>query len=400
MVAGTPSGDPPARTRVCPAPGAGQVSCLASGYAGGRRESTRPPGGEPRGYGPAQLRSAYRLPAQGAGGQRVAIVAAFDDPRADADLAVYRRTFRLPPCPAANGCLRIVDDHGGTGHPRVSRPWAAETSLDLDMVSAACEQCSILLVEAASDGIADMYRAVRQAVAQGATELSLSWGTREFPGETDFDATFAAAGIPVTAASGDLGYGAGYPAASPYVTAVGGTTLRPGGSARGWSEEAWSGSGSGCSRYEPKPVWQVDSGCSGRTVADLAVLADPNLGVAVYDSLPLGSGGEAGWTVLGGTSVGAPLVAGAYALAGGGAASASGLYRTPRLHDVVSGANGSCWPGYLCAAGPGYDGPTGLGTLSGPPPTSVPATTSPSGDPAAPPPLDGVRVPPVRRVTR
>lgn len=168
-------------------------------------------------------------------------------------------------------------------------------------------------------------------------------------------------------ATGDGGYGTNYPAISPYVTAVGGTTLvRTASGSRAWSETASSSGGSGCSAYEPKPAWQHDIGCAFRTVSDVAAVGDPNTGVAIYDSTPYFF--QSGWLVAGGTSVAAPLVAGVYALAGnsGSLNAGSSPYSNPgSLFDVVSGSNGSCGGSYLCTAGPGYDGPTGLGTPNG-----------------------------------
>jgi subtilase family serine protease len=165
----------------------------------------------------------------------------------------------------------------------------------------------------------------------------------------------------VTAASGDAGYGVQFPAASQYVTAVGGTSLTRAANTRGWSETAWSGAGSGCSAYELKPLWQTDRGCTRRTVADVSADADPNTGVAVYDTYHAG-----GWLVFGGTSVASPIIAGAYALNGGPVTFGSNPYlHASSLFDVLTGSNGSCGGSYLCTAGPGYDGPTGLGTPNG-----------------------------------
>jgi len=172
-------------------------------------------------------------------------------------------------------------------------------------------------------------------------------------------------GIAITVSSGDGGYGVEFPAASQYVTAVGGTTLT-GSLQSGWNETAWSGAGSGCSAYIPKPSWQKDSGCANRTVADVAADADPNTGVAVYDSFRYQ--GYSGWLVFGGTSVASPIIASVYALAGNAASvidGASPYAHTGSLHDITSGSNGSCGGSYLCTAGPGYDGPTGNGTPNG-----------------------------------
>jgi subtilase family serine protease len=177
-------------------------------------------------------------------------------------------------------------------------------------------------------------------------------------------------GIPITVSSGDSGYGVEYPAASPYVTAVGGTSLTRASNPRGWTESAWSGAGSGCSAYEPKPGWQKDTGCARRTVADVSAVADPNTGVSVYDTncnslQSLLGNCFTGWGTVGGTSVGAPLIAGVYGLAGGGASAQTAYLNATQLNDVTSGSNGSCGGSYLCTAGGGYDGPTGLGTPNG-----------------------------------
>ncbi len=170
----------------------------------------------------------------------------------------------------------------------------------------------------------------------------------------------------ITVSSGDSGYGVEFPAASQYVTSVGGTTLKTAANARGWTESVWSGAGSGCSAYVSKPSWQTGAGCTRRTVADVSAVADPSTGVAVYDSY--GYQGRKGWFVVGGTSASAPIVAGVYALA----ANASGVVygsspyaNLASLNDVTSGSNGSCGGSYLCTAGTGYDGPTGLGTPNG-----------------------------------
>jgi subtilase family serine protease len=279
---------------------------------------------------------------------------------------VYRSTYGLGACTTANGCFRKVNQNGGTSYPRGDTGWAQEISLDLDMVSAGCPNCHILLVEAASSSFGNLFAAENTAVALGANAVSNSYGAIEFAGETLYDGYYNYPGVAITASSGDGGYGVEWPAASPYVTAVGGTSLfvdNTGTTTRGWSEAAWSGSGSGCSAFEPQPSWQSAlglPGCSGRIVADVSALADPNTGVAVYDTY-----NTSGWLVFGGTSVASPIVASAYALAANTATITAGSYpyaHTGSLYDVTTGSNGSCNPAYLCSAGPGYDGPTGLGT--------------------------------------
>jgi subtilase family serine protease len=316
----------------------------------------------PRGYGPADLQAAYTFPSSSAGiGKTFAIVDAYDDPTAAADLSTYRSKFGLPTC--GTGCFQKVNQNGTTSPlPRANGGWAQEISLDLDMASAVCPNCKILLVEANSNSFTDLAAAEDTAARLGASVISNSYGGNEFSQETSatYNSHFDHPDVAITVSTGDSGYGVEFPAASQYVTAVGGTSLARSGST--FSEKAWSGAGSGCSAYVGKPSWQTDSGCSKRTVADVSAVADPNTGVAVYDSYRYQ--GAAGWMVFGGTSASAPIIAGAYAL--GGHSSASTAYNnTAALHDVTSGSNGSCTVKYLCTAGPGFDGPTGLGTPSG-----------------------------------
>ncbi|MGN6275553.1 MAG: S53 family peptidase [Solirubrobacterales bacterium] len=323
----------------------------------------------PAGYGPGELRSAYNLAAASASngsGQTIAIVDAYDDPNAEADLGVYRSHYGLPACTGGgtSPCFKKVNQSGGTAMPRSDSGWAQEISLDLDMASAICPNCKILLVEATSNSFANLGAAEDYAAAH-ATVVSNSYGGSEFSGETglSYDGHFTHPGVAITASSGDNGYGVEFPAASQHVTAVGGTTLtRDATTARGWKESAWSKAGSGCSAYVAKPEWQTDS-CSHRTVADVSADADPNTGVAVYDTLR-----TRGWLVFGGTSVAAPIVAGVYALAGNASTVTYGSYpysHAGALNDVTTGANGSCGGSYPCTAVLGYDGPTGLGTPNG-----------------------------------
>ncbi len=322
------------------------------------------PASSPAGYNPADLQSAYKLPSSTAGsGQTVAIVDAFNDPNAESDLGVYRSQFGLSPCTTANGCFRKVNQTGGTKYPRGNTGWAEEISLDLDMVSAICPNCHILLVEAKTNSFSNLAAAVDEAASLGANEISNSYGGSEYSNEVNDQSHYNHAGIAITVSSGDSGYGVQFPAPSQYVTAVGGTSLTKASNTRGWSETAWSGAGSGCSAYVSKPGWQTDTGCSQRTVADVSADADPNTGVSVYDTYH-----EPGWLVFGGTSVASPIIASVYALAGNAGSVNYGQY--PYLHsgslfDVTSGSNGSCGGSYLCTAGPGYDGPTGLGTPDG-----------------------------------
>jgi subtilase family serine protease len=328
----------------------------------------------PTGYGPPDLRSAYGLNTSGGAGQTIAIVDAYDDKTAEADLAAYRSYYGMTACTTANGCFKKVNQSGVQGsYPANNVGWSLEISLDLDMVSAVCPNCHILLVEATNNQNAGLYTAEDTAARLGATEISNSYGGAEASNETAQDVHFNHPGIAITVSSGDSGYGVEYPAASQYVTAVGGTTLTRSGA--GFTEAAWSGAGSGCSKYETKPTWQHDAGCAKRTVADVSAVADPKTGVAVYDSNCSAFGqllGQCfkGWGTVGGTSASSPIIAGVYALAGNGAStnypSSLPYANTASLHDVTSGSNGSCSGSYLCTAGPGYDGPTGLGTPNTP----------------------------------
>ncbi|HWH11710.1 MAG TPA: hypothetical protein VG165_11330 [Solirubrobacteraceae bacterium] len=345
----------------------------------------------PAGFGPTDLRSAYAVASAAAAngaGEKVAIVDADDDPNAASDLATYRSTYGLPACTQASGCFTKVNQSGGTSYPAGNAGWSEEISLDLDMVSAICPNCKIILVEASSTSYTSLGTAVNEAAALGATQISNSYGGSEFSGESSTGAAYYEhPGVDVTVSSGDGGYGVEFPAASQYVTAVGGTSLVRASNGRGWSESAWSDAGSGCSSYVPKPSYQHDTGCGGRTVADVSAVADPNTPVAVYDSYR-----ESGWLEFGGTSVASPLVASIYALAGGrspGNTFGAYAYANPsQYNDVVGGSNGSCGGSYLCTGVAGYDGPTGVGSPNGAgpvtPPTPVPTLLTPpavSGSP-------------------
>jgi subtilase family serine protease len=325
----------------------------------------------PSGFGPSSLVSAYKLPSSTAGsGETVAIVDAYKDPTAAADLATYRSTYGLSACTVASGCLKIVSQTGSTTSlPKTNAGWATEESLDLDMVSATCPNCHIILVEATTASNANLGKAVNEAAKLGADAISNSYGGSESSTDTTYDTTYYDhPGIAITASSGDSGYGVEYPAASPYVTAVGGTSLSTASNSRGWTETAWSGAGAGCSAYEAKPSFQgsASTGCSKRAVADVSAVADPNTGVAVYDTTPYE--GYSGWQVYGGTSVASPIIASVYALAGNTSSidNASLAYTNhSSLFDVTSGSDGSCSTSQLCTARAGWDGPTGYGTPDG-----------------------------------
>jgi hypothetical protein len=205
---------------------------------------------------------------------------------------------------------------------------------------------------------------VDTAVRLGAVAVSNSYGLDEFNGMMGFAHYYRHPGTAITVSSGDFGFRpASFPAVLDTVTAVGGTSLtKTPGTARGWTEKAWDGAGSGCSAYVAKPAFQHDTHCGMRTVADISAVSDPNTGVAVYDSFEV-----PGWIVVGGTSAAAPLIGGIYGLAANPAHTTPAYPYTHRsaLYDVVGGTNGFCGGDYLCAARRGYDGPTGLGTPNG-----------------------------------
>ena len=288
------------------------------------------------------FRAAYALPSQGAGAT-VAVVDAYDAPAAESDLAVYRAAFGLPACTSANGCFRKVNQRGQSGsYPAADTGWAAETALDLDMISAACPNCSILLVEADSALIDDLGAGVDTAAAFRAAAVSNSYYAIEWKNERVEDVHYHHDGVAITASSGDRGY-ASYPAASQYVTAVGGTSLT--GGSGGWTETAWKYTGHGCSYYIWRPAWQRGTSCRGRSAVDVAAVADPQTGVATFSS------GAGGWLVAGGTSVGAPLVAAAYALSGRPTGPAFSYSHIGGFH-AIGGVSG-------------YQSVTGLGSPNG-----------------------------------
>lgn len=323
----------------------------------------------PSGYGPADLRSAYQTANLGTGSAStiIAIVDAYGYSNAEKDLAVYRGQYGIAACTTANGCFKKVNQNGVAGsYPANNTGWDQEAALDLDMASAMCTGCSILLVEANSASNADLAAAVNTAARLGAHVISNSYGGSE-TGSATYASAYSHPGVAITASSGDSGYGVSFPASANTVIAVGGTSLtRSNTGGRGWNEVTWTSAGSGCSSVHAKPTWQKDALCALRMEADISAVADPNTGVAVYGPT---SRRASGWLVFGGTSVSAPLIGGMYGLKGpsSGANAASSLYAAPAgsFNDITSGSNGSCGGTYFCTAGPGYDGPTGLGTPVG-----------------------------------
>jgi hypothetical protein len=413
------------------------------------------------GLRPQDLRNAY-FPGEAPDApdsepQTIAIVDAYNDPEAEADLRIYDEEFHLPECTTGNGCFAQVNQNGETGNPpfpatvsakqeeealcesTTAEPavkkaacrtieeadaWSSETALDIEMAHAVCQNCHILLVEAAESEESNLEVAEDTAVRLGANEVSNSWVGNEPLIDSE---AFNHPGVVITAASGDRGYlnwgrgateeelygtraGVNYPASSPHVIAVGGTSLEMKGITGAWSEwskeTAWREGGSGCSLNFNAQPWQSEVsdwssvGCEGRrAVADVAADANPYTGVALYDSvpyIPLGGGLKSakvlGWRRWGGTSLATPIIAAMFALAGGShgvAYPAQTLYShlgSSSLHDITEDGNGRCEGDYgtgctgsmnplsltdcgqgvlICNAGPGYDGPTGVGTPNG-----------------------------------
>jgi subtilase family serine protease len=327
--------------------------------AGNALATSVSPNATPRGYGPGDLTAAYGVTSPGDSSTIIAIVDAYGYTNAESDLAKYRAKFGLPACTSSTGCFTKYNQQGKKkNYPLDNTSWAQESALDLDMASAMCPNCKIVLVEASTPSFGNLAAAVNTAAAKGAHVISNSYGGGESGSQT-FEPSYNHAGVAITASTGDSGYGAQFPATSPHVIAVGGTSLVRDGSVRGWGETAWSGAGSGCSIFYAKPAWQADRACGMRMEADVSAVADPGTGVAVYG--PTGSGSA--WLVFGGTSVAAPLIGGVYGANGGAVNYGADPYgHTANLNDVTSGSNGSCPHAYWCNAKVGYDGPTGLGT--------------------------------------
>ena len=323
----------------------------------------------PAGFGATDLQMAYKIPTTITGTPTVAIVDAFGYSTLESDLATYRTQYGLPPCTTANGCLKIVNQSGAAtplpAQPPTSDDWTIETALDVDMASAGCPKCKILVVQAQDDTGNGLDVAQNAAATLGAAVISNSWGGPEQAGQSlDGEETyFNHPNIAVFVSAGDAGYddagqGPDYPATSSYVIAVGGTHLVKDASTRGWTETAWTSGGSACSLSITKPAYQTNSGCQFKATTDIAAVGDPQTGVAVYNTR------NGGWTVVGGTSASSPLVAAIFAATGNGTQTSGQFVKdnAAKLYDVTSGTNGTCTNAILCHAGVGWDGPTGYGT--------------------------------------
>ena len=329
-------------------------------------------------FTPAQIRHAYGfdlITNQGAG-QTIALVDAYDDANAGNDLSVFSKQFNLPVCTTSNGCFRQLYSSGRK--PQANANWAVEIALDIEWAHAIAPQAKILLVEAPSNNLSDLLSAVDFAVRNGASVVSMSWTSSEVSSERNLDNHFVTTGVTFLAASGDSGAGVNYPAASPDVIAVGGTSLILDKSGNYSSETAWSGSGGGLSKYEYEPISQAQFPIANdihgtRGVPDVSYNANPGTGYAIYDSI--GVSGYSGWFQVGGTSAASPQWAALVAIANSQrtaarksnlSATGSSVYAVGKsslnsnFHAVTSGTNGSC--GTLCDALAGYDYVTGLGT--------------------------------------
>ncbi len=395
--------------RACATPPPGSAACLGVRLvtvaltegdlkANAKRQASEAAAGSPAvsnkqpiagGLTPELLHAAYALPNATfpTSQQTVAVVDAFNDPTAEADLGVYDRQFGLPECTTANGCFRKLNQEGRTSPlPAREGGWATEISLDVQMAHAICQSCHVLLVEADNESFANLGAAVNAAISAGATEVSNSYGGAELAGYAADNGPYNHPGVVITASAGDCGYfnegcrgieAANFPASSPDVVAVGGTTLTQSGGS--WTSTVWEGGGSGCSTVFEAPKWQSEvagfaaTACgSGRSVGDVAAIGNPYTGVDVYDSTANPGGYPTGWGAWGGTSVASPVIAAEFGLGGGAhgvAYPAATLYshigESSDLYDVVSGSNGSCTDASSCSARRGYDGPTGVGSPVG-----------------------------------
>jgi hypothetical protein len=328
----------------------------------------------PAGYSPAQIRHAYgfdQLSVNGSG-ITIAIVDAFHDPTAFNDLNVFSTQFGLPTAtlntPGPNQ-FKFIQAFAQGSQPKTNAGWAQEISLDVQWAHAIAPKATIMLVETADNSFDNLLGGVDYAVANGAKVVSMSWGANDFAGESAYDSHFNVSGVAFVASAGDSGGVVEYPSASPYVLSVGGTHLpldKYGNRITTNPETAWSSGGGGVSSNEALPTYQSSYGLtySGRATPDVAYDADPNTGVAVYDSTRYLF--WSGWQVFGGTSIGAPQWAGLIALADQSrptplatndltSSPAYNAAGSSNYRDITSGSNGF-------SAASGYDLATGLGS--------------------------------------
>jgi subtilase family serine protease len=312
----------------------------------------------PAGLSPADVKAAYNFPSSPTAGATttIAVVDAYDDPSAEADLNVFSAQFGLPVCTGADGCFEKVDQSGSNRYPKADGGWGLEISLDIEWAHAIAPGAHILLVEAASTRLTDLLAAEDYARTH-AGYVSNSWGGSEFSGESAYDGHFVQPGVSFFVSAGDSGLPAEYPSSSPNVISVGGTalTFRPSGAV----ETGWASSGGGCSVYEPATTAQLNFsqygqvGCGGRRATpDVALDADPASGVSVYDSTRVGT--ETGWFTVGGTSASAPMWAARSAVSRG-LVNAETIYGGGiTFRDITTGNNGAaCLPGFDLVTGRG-----------------------------------------------
>lgn len=363
----------------CPDRHPGRAQCAALILNG--RPSPDGGSGPNGGFAPADLQAAYNLPSLSRGsGQTVAIVLAYDDPNVVSDLAHYRSYFGLPAATFYKYNQQGQQYNYPAGCKNQSGNWCPEFAIDPQMVSASCPNCTIYLVEANSGSTADLEAAEATAVTLGAHIVSNSWYYGCPASSCNFDQSFfSTPGVVYLACAGDVGYLVAQPMEFGSVVSVGGTHLMKGRGKRGWSESVWGGGGFGPHNYgtgaactfASKPSWQHDPGCKFRTANDVAAVADPVTGVAVYDTYD-----RSGWFIAGGTSVSSPLIAGVFGLAGNAASQNGGRTfwdshheKSDDLNPVLRGSDGHCSPTYLCTDGTreykNYGGPTGWGTPNG-----------------------------------
>ncbi len=370
-----PAGPTQAQCFVLFAPEPAAGGSASSGASGATAGSPGTKGRPPAGWGARDIEHAYKLPVGRGSRALVAVVEAYDTPRLETYLNVYRKQYGLGPCTVASGCFRKVGQNGSARRLPASgvfSGWDIEATLDVDMVSAACPTCRILVVEANGQNDPQLSAAEDTAVRLGAVAISNSYGGRETGYSQTFAKDYDHPGRTIVVSAGDFGFtAASFPANLTTVTAVGGTQLFRADDKRGWRETVWNqlgeGAGaSGCSAYVARPAWQSGKDCPGRTVADVSALAS---NIALYNK------DWGGWFLVGGTSASSPIVAGIYGLAGNATTVRPGYeYAHARaLFDVTKGnndwffgGNGAvCGYDYLCVAKKGYDAPTGLGTPDG-----------------------------------
>ena len=354
----------PGNAPVCPGPASpGSARCHAVVVTDSRGKPATP--SSPTGLSPATIKSVYGFSTDLSAGtsETIAIVDAYDDPTAEADLNTFSSQYVLPACTTANGCFKKVNQTGGTRYPRANSGWALEISLDVQWAHAVAPGAKILLVEASSNSFANLMAAEDYAKTR-AGYVSNSWGGSEFSGESSYDSHFSQSGVSFFVSSGDAGLPAEYPSASPNVISVGGTTLHFSGSTF-TGETGWSSGGGGCSTFETATSAQssfsqyAQANCGGkRATPDVSLDADPASGVSVYDSTSYN--GRKGWFTVGGTSASSPMWAARSAVAGAVANSAYIYGNSITYRDITDGNNGApCLVGYdLCSGRGSWTGTT------------------------------------------